>query len=152
MLAMCFDDVVNVVLFGEDDPTDLPMVEGTPLSIAIYNFVTAEWAFDFEPLHVYSMGYSTKFRLTKSSREFYKLHSNIVETITSLIKKREISGKKARPNLIDMMLDWNKKCDAENKLEDKYSFNTMVGLLILFYSAGTDTSRASLSSFFFYLG
>jgi hypothetical protein len=67
------------------------------------------------------MGYSTKFRLTKSSRDYYKLYSDIVEAIKSLISRREKTGKKARSNLIDMMLDWNKKCDASGKPESKYS-------------------------------
>lgn len=98
------------------------------------------------------MGYSTKLRLTKISRDYYKLYAEMVEAITRLIKKRESSGKKTRPNLIDMMLDWNRKCDAEGKPEDKYQLITMVGLLVFFYNAGTDTSRATLTSLFFYLG
>jgi hypothetical protein len=35
VLKGCFDDVVNVVLFGEDDPKNIPLLNGIPLSIAI---------------------------------------------------------------------------------------------------------------------
>jgi len=51
-----------------------------------------------------------------------------------------------------MMLDWNKKCEEKGNSDDKYSLNTMVGLLIFFYSAGTDTSRATSTSLLYYLG
>ena len=55
-------------------------------------------------------------------------------------------------NLIDMMLDWNEKCDAKGgNPEEKYSLHSMIGLLIFFYSAGTDTSRSTLTSLLYLL-
>ena len=68
-----------------------------------------------------------------------------------MILDRERTGGKSKSNLIDMMIDWNKKCEAKGNLEDKYTLNTMIGLLIFFYSAGTDTSRATLTSLLYYL-
>lgn len=35
VLGKCFDDVVNVIMFGEDDPAKVPMVHDMPLTMAI---------------------------------------------------------------------------------------------------------------------
>lgn len=51
-----------------------------------------------------------------------------------------------------MMLDWNQKCEESGKPEEKYSNDSMIGLVQFFYSAGTDTSRTTLTSLLYYLG
>ena len=152
VLAKCFDDVINIVMFGEEDPSKIPYVNGTPLSVAIEHMVADVWRLFKSVPHMMTLGLTTKFRLTKLAREQKKLYNSVVAALKSLIQEREQSGRKKDSNLIDMMLDWNKRCDETGKQEEKYSLNSMVGLLVFFYSAGTDTSRATLTSLFYYLG
>lgn len=66
------------------------------------------------------------------------------EGCIKIIKER-INTKKPNINLIDMMNAWNKECDAPDskKKHLKIDLNTMVGNLIFFYAAGTDTSRST---------
>jgi len=40
VLGKCFDEVVNVVMFGEENPADIPKLHGIPLSIAIEHFAS----------------------------------------------------------------------------------------------------------------
>lgn len=39
VLQNCFDDVVNIVMFGEEDPAKIPRVQGEPLSVAIEHLI-----------------------------------------------------------------------------------------------------------------
>ena len=152
VLQNCFDDVVNIVMFGEEDPAKIPRVQGDPLSVAIEHLIAQVWLLFKSPIHTLTLGVSTKLLLTKQAREYKRLYNDVVGVIKQMILDRERTGSKPKPNLIDMMIEWNKKCEAKGNLEDKYTLNTMIGLLIFFYSAGTDTSRASLTSLLYYLG
>ena len=105
------------------------------------------------PIHQLTFGLSSKYLLTSSAREHHRLHTDIVNTCKSIIDERKKSGRKTTQNLIDLMLEWNDKCDSkEGNPDDKYSIDSMVGLLIFFYAAGTDTSRATLTSLIHFLG
>lgn len=52
-----------------------------------------------------------------------------------------------------MMIGWNRKCDAPGGDKNlRIQESTMIGLQILFYAAGTDTSRGTSTSLIYNLG
>lgn len=54
---------------------------------------------------------------------------------------------------MDMIIEWNEKCDREKaNPEEKYTMLQMVGLLMLFYSAGADTTVSNLTGLLYLLG
>lgn len=151
-LHKCFDDVVNSILFDEDDPSQIPRVNGMALSAAIEHAVALQWKVFKAPAHGLTMGLSSKLGLTKLARDYNRFQQDVLTALEAFIRKRQQSGRRSRSNLIDMMLDWNKKCDQEGKHKEKYSTHSMVGLINFFFAAGTDTSRSTLTSLLYYLG
>lgn len=153
VLTKCFDDVVNIVIFGEKDISKVPTVHGMPLSIAIEHKMMLVFKLFKSKPHQLTFGFSSKYLLTPLAREHHRLHNDIVEACARVISERKKNGKKDTPNLIDMMLEWNQKCDSKGgNPDEKYSLHSMIGLLMFFYAAGTDTSRSTLTSLLHLLG
>lgn len=124
-----------------------------PFSVAIEHKMLLVFKLFRSKAHQLSFGYSSKYLLTKLAREHHQLHNDIVNNCVQIINERKKSGRKPDKNLIDMMLEWNEKCDQKGgNPAEKYSLHQMIGLLIFFYTAGTDTSRATLTSLVYMLG
>jgi cytochrome P450 len=144
LLEKTFEDVVHVVMLGEDDAEKLPKVGKHSLSHAIDEWITEIYYAFKDPLYYFTFSLNAKLNFGKSFRKVNKLEKSLYEGCIKIIKDRE-NVTKPGINLIDMMNSWNKECDLgdSNKKELKIDLDSMVGNLIFFYGAGSDTSRST---------
>lgn len=77
LLHKCFDDAVNILIFGENSPEKVPYVNGKPLSQASEEFFQRIATLIKSPLHILTLGLSTKLRLTALARKTYQTYHKI---------------------------------------------------------------------------
>lgn len=152
LMHTMFNDVVHIVIFGVEDPEKVPKIEGLAFSHAIEKWVSDLYIIMKKPMHALTFGLSTRYGFTKEARDLNHLQTQIEKQSMMMIKQRELEKPNKTLNLIDMMIEWNRKCDAEGNPQKKLSYKVMVGNMLFFYIAGTDTSRATSSSCLHMLG
>jgi cytochrome P450 len=151
-LSEIFNDIVHIVILGESEPEKIPTIFGYTFSYAIEKWLAELFMIMKNPLHTLTLSYSTKWNMTKKAKKCNALYDEVVRQTELFIKKREKMEPKETINLIDLMVQHNKKCDAPGgDKSKKVTLKQMIGNSIFFYGAGTDTSRATSTSLLYCL-
>lgn len=107
-LDICMDDIVNIVVFGENHQKKIPKILGKSFGLANEQRAKLSANVITCPFHKLSFGLATKMHLTKASREFFKTESAVRKEcygiLESRLKSNQKCDEKREPNLIDSML------------------------------------------------
>lgn len=111
VLGDCFNDMVHIVILGEEEPDKVPKIKGFTFSHALEHWVAELFCLMKKPLHVLTLGYSTKLNWSKQAKTNSLLYQEIIKKSKELLVRRKTMEPKKNINLIDMMHAWNSKCE-----------------------------------------
>lgn len=148
-LIKAFDDIVNVVLFGEEDPEKIPKVDGMTFSRANDHRVDVLFELIRSPLHTLTIGMSSSLHLTKEAKKFFELEASLKSYGYSILTSRLKSEKNREPNLIDILLNDVREEKDPKKIAS--TFDNIIENMLFLYAAGTDTSRSVSSGMLYFV-
>src|SRR3990167_841019 len=146
--------LANTILFGcPDTPPRVKDEQNTMVVDAVSNLLkgpVAEAAFN--PLNFLFFGYPNRYNLLPSSRRAVKMAKQIHEGIETLYNQR-INDPNYTPavNTLDLMLTHNKKSEGQNSGHYKFSMTHIVGDMVLFLFAGSDSTSKTLGACVYFL-
>lgn len=145
--------IVNTLLFG--DHAEIPRVSnGNSFSEETLGVLGAAFTKEttFHPLNQLLFNYPHKYNLLAGSKEIVRRAKELKEAVINHIKARESkAGSKDAQNslnVIDMMIEWNRKSDEKDRL----TYDEMVGDCYLFLVAGYDSTSTAVKSMIYNLG
>ena len=144
MLTNCYSDVVDQILLGENQKI---CIDGRRLGeYLIATRDTIEKA-KFHFLNFFLGGYPGQFECFPPNRDFIKMKEKLHECAGALYDQRLIDGPKNDLNVLDLIIKENSYLPES----EKWSRDEITGNLILFQSAGVDTTLYTMASFMSYL-
>lgn len=135
-----FSSLINGLMFGND----FPLIEGKTVpemvsDVVEFNLVNVLR----KPINLLTMGFLNRYLLLPSSREVFRRCRKVEGYILDAIKKRRSLKREERElNLIDLMVNHNESTKSNDVMSD----DTMIGNVILFQTAGMDTSKNTTES------
>lgn len=160
-LNEAFVDLVTIIIGGVKHPEDMEKLDGERPVVAVEQFFFDMLHSGRNPLNLLTLGLAHKLGLLKTSRRGKRRIQLVEDYIWNMIKERKaewecthtgigFSGERDI-NMIDLMVEYNKKMEAEGKKEEMLEREEMVEAVVTFYLAGSDTSRAASTSFLYLL-
>lgn len=146
VLQKGFDDVINEIVFGDASLSNTPTIEGYNFSTFVEKFVHNLNSVAKNPLSWMTLGLSHKLRLLKYSRDAARMKDLIFSKILDIYRKRLQDGPKEAINLIDLMIAANQKAVLLDRKNEILTEEDIVENIIVFYLAGTDTSKSLAAS------
>lgn len=140
-----FSKIINELMFGND----FPVLDGK----TVPEMVSEAVEFGYKnvlrnPFNLLSLDYLSKFNLLSASKISLEKSKKVENIIERIIRQREKAPRKDRTvNLIDLMVNHN-ETSPESK---KWNIDQMIGNVVMFQSAGMDTSKNTTEGLIDYL-
>ena len=134
-----YSDINSFVLFGEE----AAIVEGLPVTIQAER-VTNEFFMhsmtDF--WHKLTGGLSTRLGLSAEHNRISKVHLAVHDEFKRMVNYRTNNKDYKRGlNMVDLMLNFNDRMEAEGRLDEVMTFQEIVDNIYLMIFAGVDTAK-----------
>ena len=132
-----FRDVISFMLFGGEGPK----VEGVPISDQIENVTNGLFMYSTTSFwHKITAGWSTKLGLSGRYNELKRIHNAILDEINKIVAYRKQSSTYVRGlNVVDLMIEFNEKMEAEGKTERVLSVKEILDNIFLLIFGGVET-------------
>lgn len=140
-----FSTIVNEIMFGND----FPVMGGKTVPQKVSEVIAFTYMKILKhPLNILTFGFLHSHDLLPSSKKAIKMAEEIKKVIGDTIKKKQKLKKEERGmNLLDLMVGFNETVPEDKKID----ISTMVANLVLFQSAGMDTSKNTTEGLIDYL-
>ena len=133
-----FNDMVSYVIFGGE----IPELEGAPLANLIDKVAEGFFKNYSSPLHIATLGLSTRLGLDFEYNQVKKLFRRIINKVKEVIIERE--NEKDREfgcNVIDLMIQKNREREAQGQ-NDPFDYEEIAQGVFGMVFAGTGTTRS----------
>ena len=143
-------DVVGFLLFGGETPN----VDGIPITHQLNMVTNGYFVYSMTNFwHKISGGLSTKLGLSAEYNEIKRVHDACLEKIEKLVNHRNNSKDYVLGlNLVDIIIEYNKKVEAEGHLEKSFNSKEILDNIVMFIFAGVETSNTFTRTCIYLLG
>ena len=155
VLNCIFDDLVNNILFGVNERSQIPFVDGLVFTRFVHNFMMQIMKCVANPLHICTNYLLHRTGLVKSSKILSSMRTKLKKTIHNLVDERmsEPHGSFIRDiNLIDLLIESNEQAKSTNNQTLIMTKEDIFQNVMTLYVAGGDTSKATSSVLVHQLG
>ena len=147
VIAQAFDQMVNVVFFGETDRDSIPTIDGKIYSVYVQEFFHKGISAMRKPFNVLTKHFFYLNKLNKDGREIQKMMLKTQEEVGKFYKIRLSSSQKKGlgTNLMDILIKKDQEMINAGKPDQVFSPKIIVNTTRAFYIAGYDTSKSNSS-------
>ena len=142
-----FDEMVNVVFFGEKDREAIPTIDGKIYSVYVQEFFHKGISALEKPFNILTNHFFYQNKLNKEGREVGKMMRETQEAMGKFYKKRLIHSKKNGfgNNLMDLLIKKDQEMIKAGKPDQVFTPKTIATTTRALYLAGYDTSKGNSS-------
>ena len=146
-ISEAFDEMVNVVFFGETDKDAIPTIDGKMYSVFIQELSLKGIAAMKKPFNILTKHFFYFNKLNKDGREIQKMILKTQEEMGKFYKKRLSSSQKRGlgTNLMDILIKKDQEMINAGKPDQVFTPKTIANTTRAFYIAGYDTSKSNSS-------
>ena len=146
-LIKAFDEMVNVVFFGETDRGSIPTIDGKMYSVYVQEFLHKGIAAMKKPFNILTKHFFYLNKLNGDGREFEAMRLKMENEMARFYNKRLRSSQKKGlgTNLMDILIKRDQEMLRAGKPEEVFSPKIIANTTRAFYVAGYDTSKGNSS-------
>ena len=144
------NDVLGFVLFGGDTP----LVEGVPIPVQLDKVTNQSFMYSQTNFwHKVTSGWYTELGLSPEFNEIKRLKDLCVQAVKKVVNDRTHSRDyQLGLNLVDIIIEHNKKMEAEGRSEKVFSSKEILDNIVMFIFAAVDTTNTFTRTCIYLLG
>ena len=146
-IIKAFDEMVNVVFFGETDRDAIPKIDGKIYSVYVQEFFHKGIFSMRKPLNILTKHFFFLNKLNSDGREFENMRLRMQKEMGKFYRKRLVASqeKGLGNNLMDILIKRDQEMINKGKPDGVFSAKIMANTTRAFYIAGYDTSKGNSS-------